>query len=58
MRNGRGGIVVRPNDFNPEKIQLDDGFTLGAHPIVNVGDHFTGPVVGVLDYNFSNFEST
>ena len=53
-RTTRGGIVIQATDFNPERIQLDD--TLAATPIVDVGDHFTGPAVGVLDYNFGNFE--
>jgi predicted extracellular nuclease len=54
VRTTRGGIVIRPNDFNPERIQLDD--TLASTPMANVDDHFTGPAVGVLDYNFGNFE--
>jgi uncharacterized protein len=49
----RGGILVRPNDFNPERIILDD--TLVATPVVNVGDGFASPVVGVMDYSFGNF---
>lgn len=54
VRTPRGGIIIRPNDFNPERIQFDD--TLATTPSADVGDHFTGPAVGVLDYNFSNFE--
>ncbi|HEX9269742.1 MAG TPA: PKD domain-containing protein [Candidatus Limnocylindria bacterium] len=54
VRTARGGIVVRSGDFNPERIFLDDGI-LGT-PVVNVGDHFTTPVVGVLDYSFGNFK--
>jgi len=50
----RGGILVRPEDFNPERIILDD--TLVATPVVNVGDGFTTPVVGVMDYSFGNFK--
>jgi predicted extracellular nuclease len=50
----RGGILVRPNDFNPERIILDD--TLVATPVVNVADGFTTPVVGVMDYSFGNFK--
>jgi uncharacterized protein len=50
----RGGILVRPNDFNPERIILDD--TLVATPVVNVGDGFASPVVGVMDYSFGNFK--
>jgi predicted extracellular nuclease len=50
----RGGILVRPNDFNPERIILDD--TLMATPVVNVRDRFTTPVLGVIDYSFGNFK--
>ncbi len=54
VRTPRGGIIIRPGDFNPERIILDD--TILATPIVNVGDHFSGPAVGVLDYSFGNFK--
>jgi uncharacterized protein len=54
VRTSRGGILIRPNDFNPERIFLDD--TLGSVPVVNVADHFDSPVVGVMDYSFGNFK--
>jgi predicted extracellular nuclease len=65
-RTARGGIVVRDlgpeppgdyasGDFNPERIQFDDAVGV-ATPNANVGDHFTTPAVGVLDYDFGNFE--
>ena len=54
IRTARGGIVIRVNDFNPERIILDD--PLMATPVAKVGDHFTNPVVGVLDYSFGNFK--
>jgi len=50
----RGGLLVRLEDFNPERIILDD--TLLATPVVNVGDGFSSPVVGVMDYSFGNFK--
>jgi predicted extracellular nuclease len=50
----RGGVLVRPNDFNPERVILDD--TLLGTPVVNVGDGFATPVVGVMDYSFGNFK--
>ena len=56
LRTTRGGIVVRPTDFNPERIQLEDDIVLGGDAEVNVGDHFTSAAVGVLEYNFGNFE--
>jgi hypothetical protein len=67
VRTVRGGVLVRDvdpapvgdyqtGDFNPERIQLDDAIVPGSTPAVNVGDHFSGPAVGVLDYDFGNFE--
>ena len=52
VRTNRGGIVVRPTDFNPERIILDDIFL--DDPDVNTGDHFSGPIVGIMDYAFNN----
>ena len=54
-RTERGGIYVRPTDFNPERIIIDD-VIVTREPEVNVGDTFTSPIVGVLDYSFSNFK--
>ena len=56
IRTIREGIVVGPTDFNPERIQLEDDIVLGATPNANVSDRFTTAAVGVLDYNFGNFE--
>lgn len=55
VRSGRGGVVIRANDFNPERIQIDDAIVSNP-PNVNVGDSFPGAVVGVMDYSFGNFE--
>ncbi|HSE30226.1 MAG TPA: lamin tail domain-containing protein [Pyrinomonadaceae bacterium] len=49
----RGGVVVRANDFNPERIFLDSTF---PSPKPNVGDKFTGAITGVIDYASSNFK--
>ena len=54
VRTSRGGIVISPNDFNPERIQLDD--VLADTPDMNVGDRIPGATVGVLSYDFGNFE--
>ena len=54
IRTTRGGVVISASDFNPERIHLDD--TLMAVPVVNVGDGFSTPVSGVLDYSFGNFK--
>lgn len=57
VRTARGGILLRQNDANPERIILDDAVTAGSTPTgVNVGDHFSGPAVGVIDYDFGNFK--
>jgi predicted extracellular nuclease len=57
VRTNRGGIVLRSNDGNPERIFLDDAVLAGSTPAgVNVGDHFSGPAVGVLDYNAGSFK--
>lgn len=55
-RTARGGVAISPNDFNPERIQIDDTlFTSGSSPQVNVGATF-GTITGVVDYSFSNYE--
>jgi predicted extracellular nuclease len=54
-RNARGGLTVAPGDFNPERIQIDDTLLPGGVPAADVGDRLDG-VVGVMSYNFGNFE--
>jgi predicted extracellular nuclease len=54
IRTTRGGIVIRANDYNPERLILDD--VIMATPTVNTGDTLSGATVGVLDYNFGNFK--
>ena len=56
VRTARGGIVVRPGDFNPERIMLDDLFFPTLMPEVNVSDHFTTSPVGVMTYDFANYK--
>jgi predicted extracellular nuclease len=56
VRTARDGIIVRPTDFNPERVFLDDTLVSNGTPDVNVGDGFTTPAVGVLDYSFGNFK--
>src|SRR5215510_10659113 len=55
--NARSGITVAADDFNPERIQvqLDDDLTPGFDPDVLPGDTL-GDVVGVVSYNFGNYE--
>jgi len=52
--NSRGGITISENDFNPERILIDD--SLISVPLVNVGDHFESPIIGVMDYSFGNYK--
>jgi len=52
IRTSRGGILLRADDGNPERITLDDVLT--PLPNVNVGDHYSGTIVGIMDYNFGN----
>ena len=54
VRTARGGILLRENDLNPERVILDD--LLAPVPTANVGDTLTGATVGVLDYSFANFK--
>jgi uncharacterized protein len=54
LRTSRGGIIARPNDFNPERIILDDG--IADTPIVNVRDRFSEAAIAVVDYSFGNFK--
>ena len=53
----RGTLTLRPGDFNPERIQIDDDFGLSpmATPHVQVGDSL-GDVTGVMSYGFGNYE--
>ncbi|QDL08754.1 hypothetical protein DP113_13350 [Brasilonema octagenarum UFV-E1] len=52
-RTARGGSIISQNDFNPERIQIDD--TLVNLPTVNVGAQLS-TITGVVDYSFNNFE--
>jgi predicted extracellular nuclease len=54
VRSVRDGVVVRADDFNPERFILDD--VLADTPAVNTGDGFTSPVRAVVDYSFGNFK--
>jgi hypothetical protein len=54
VHTARWGLVIRPNDFNPERIILDD--VLRPTPDVDVRDRFTTSVRAIVDYNFGNFK--
>ncbi len=53
-RTTRGGVIVRPNDFNPERIFLDDGAGFPV-PSANVRDRLDS-LQAVVDYSFGNFK--
>ena len=53
VRTNRGGVVIRPNDFNPERIVVSNLFQ--TLPDLSVADTFTSPIIGVYDYNFGKF---
>ncbi|MEO8286778.1 MAG: S-layer homology domain-containing protein [Chloroflexota bacterium] len=53
VRTYRGGIVVRANDFNPERIMVEP--ITGSSPNFDVNDHFTVPVVGLMSYGFDTY---
>ncbi len=48
-RTPRGGVIVRPDDFNPERFIVTDA------PDVNTGARFSAPIVAVADYGFGNY---
>lgn len=52
VRTERGGILLRREDPNPERILVDT--PLADVPVADVGDSFTD-VVGIVDYSFANF---
>ena len=53
-RTRRGGVAIRPADFNPERLILDD--VLADTPAADVADELAGPVRAVVDYSFGSFK--
>jgi hypothetical protein len=53
-RTDNGGIYIKPTDYNPERIIIDD-VIVTTEPDVIVGDRLN-TVVGVIDYSFGNFK--
>ena len=51
----RDGVVIQADDFNPERIIIDDAL-YASEPKVDVGTTFDDTVTGLLDYNFGNFK--
>ncbi|MHB0988158.1 MAG: endonuclease/exonuclease/phosphatase family protein [Bellilinea sp.] len=50
----RGGLLLRIDDQNPERILLDD--SLRPVPDAVTGDRLAAPVIGILDYSFGNYK--
>ncbi|MFB4311666.1 endonuclease/exonuclease/phosphatase [Actinomadura sp. GTD37] len=53
-RTGRGGILLRDGDANPERVVLDDA--LAPLPGADVGDKLPGANRGVLDYSYGDYK--
>ena len=53
-RTGRGGVLLRPRDANPERLTLDD--ELATIPSADVGDRLAGPVRAVASYSFGAYK--
>jgi len=51
----RGGSLIRPGDFNPERIQIDDLINSATLPDVDVGAWLSS-LQGVVGYDFNNYE--
>lgn len=49
-----GSLVIQADDFNPERIILDD--LLVELPYVDMGDYATEPIIGVVDFDYGNFK--
>jgi hypothetical protein len=50
----RGGIVLRADDVNPERIFVEPRLVKDP-PVAHSGDRLAGAITGVVDYNFGNF---
>ncbi|MFA5836498.1 MAG: endonuclease/exonuclease/phosphatase family protein [Bellilinea sp.] len=50
----RGGLSLRIDDQNPERLLLDD--SLRPVPDAITGDQLATPVIGILDYSFGNYK--
>jgi hypothetical protein len=52
----RGALIVKQDDYNPERIVLNDFVISTAMPQANVGDRITGAVTGVIAYDNAMFK--
>ena len=51
----RRGLIVRPEDFNPERLLVED-VIISTEPRLNVGAVFSGSITGIMDYSLGNFK--
>ena len=51
----RRGLIVRSDDFNPERLLVEDAIIHGE-PRLNVGAVFSGAITGVMDYSMGSFK--
>ena len=56
LRSLHGGLVLRSENDLPERLMLGARLLAAPAPPVKVGDRFTAPLVGVLDYSFGHFK--
>lgn len=50
----RSVLTIHENDYNPERIMLDDGML--TLPNLAAGDALADPIIGVMDYSFGNYK--
>jgi len=55
LRTPRDGLVIRSDDFNPERLLIDD-VLVTSEPRVRVGQIFPGTITAVVDYSMGNFK--
>jgi endonuclease/exonuclease/phosphatase family metal-dependent hydrolase len=55
LRTERGGLRVLDDNFNPQRIVIDDRLIEGP-PNLSVADSLNGPVGGVLHYSFGSYK--
>lgn len=55
-KNTRGGLTVNKNDYNPERIILDD-YYITSEPNVNVGASFNDSVTGIMAYFSGSYDN-
>ncbi len=54
-RTDTGGVFISPDDFNPERLLLDDAIS-DEVPSATTGDQFDGSIHAVVSYSFGNFK--